>query len=105
MKKSILLACVSALLLIGCKDATRATWRSMSQPHKVTIYDQNGGIIKTWYSTGSVSEQGGSYWYFEDAYTKTLVEIASSQAIVVEQVTPQQLADGLAEMAAKAKKP
>jgi uncharacterized lipoprotein NlpE involved in copper resistance len=99
MKKSILTltALVCLLALTGCKDATKAQWNSMGQPHHVILYALNGSIIREWYATGNVNESGNFYWYFEDAITKNLAEVAGGN-VVVEQVTQEQLTKGIARL-------
>lgn len=78
-----LLAVSIVLMLVGCKDATRAQWGAMGSKHTVTVY--SGGIaVKVFHSTGNVSNQGQSDgYYFEDAATHKLVEVSGT--VVIEQ--------------------
>lgn len=81
--KILAFAIVAILCLAGCKDATRAQWGAMGSKHTVTVY--SGGVaVKVFHSTGNVSnqEQSDSY-YFEDAATHKLVEVAGT--VVIEQ--------------------
>lgn len=72
-----------ALCLAGCKDATRAQWGAMGSKHIVTVYS-GGAAVKVFHSTGNVSNQEQSDgYYFEDAATHKLVEVAGT--VVIEQ--------------------
>jgi hypothetical protein len=81
MKKSFILLGMVLLTLTGCKDATRAQWGSLGTRHRVTVW--SGGVaVKTYISTGNVSNQGQSDgWYFEDEATHKLVEVAGTLTI------------------------
>jgi hypothetical protein len=80
--KRILAALILMCAVVGCKDADIAQYKSLSRPHKITLY--SGGIaVKTYYSTGNVSNSGNSDgWYFENKETGKLVEVAGT--IVIE---------------------
>lgn len=79
--KYLLLAILLAPL--GCKDATKAQFRSMGSNHKVTVY--SGGVaVKTFHSTGNVSNpESSDGYYFEDQDTGKLVEVSGT--VVIEQ--------------------
>jgi hypothetical protein len=50
----------------------------------VTLYANDGKIIKQWESTGNVSNQAQSDgWYFEDSKTHKLIEVTGT--LVIEQ--------------------
>ncbi len=44
-----------ATFFASCKDATQAQYNALGKPHIITLYNNNGGVIKSWESTGSVS--------------------------------------------------
>ncbi len=81
MKTKIVL--LSILLLAGCKDSEMSQLSALGSKHKITVY--SGGVaVKVYHSTGSVSNEANSDgWYFEDADTKKLVEVAGT--LVIEQ--------------------
>ena len=82
--KKLLLFATAVLLLNSCKDSTQAQWQSMGKHHIITLYAADGKEIKTWESTGNVSnEQQSDGWYFEDVTTGKLVEIAGTMVITV----------------------
>lgn len=82
MKKQILITVL--LLVAGCKDATRAQFFSLGSKHKISVYS-GGQCVKVYESSGNVSNETNSDgWYFEDAQTRKLVEIAGGP-IVIEQ--------------------
>ena len=88
MKKvnSLLVASLLIVACVGCKDATRAQWNSLGTQHKISLYS-GGKLIRQWISTGNVSNQKQSDgWYFEDAKTHLLVEVAGQ--VVIEQIGP-----------------
>jgi hypothetical protein len=75
---------VGAVTMTGCKDATRAQFNALGSKHRITLYGATGIPIKTWESTGNVSDQENSDgWYFEDAATGKLVEVTGT--LVIEQ--------------------
>lgn len=83
MKKT-LLALFAIVSLASCKDATTAQFKSLGQPHVITMYGCDGRIIRQWESTGSVSNEAHSDgWYFEDATTGKLVEVTGPIVIEV----------------------
>lgn len=67
----------------GFKDANIAQLKSMGSKHQITVY--SGGVpVKVFHSTGNVSNQDKSDgYYFEDAETHKLVEVAGT--VVIEQ--------------------
>jgi hypothetical protein len=80
--KRILATFVLMCAVVGCKDATRAQYNALGRPHKITVYS-SGVAVKTYYSTGNVSNSGNSDgWYFENKETGKLVEVAGT--IVIE---------------------
>ena len=73
-----------AAVLGGCTDAGRQQIESLGSSHVVTLYAADGHIIRQWTATGNVANESGSDgWYFRDAATGKLVEIAGT--IIVEQ--------------------
>ena len=76
---------LSAMSMVcGCKDSTRAQLFAMGSKHRITLY--SGGVaVKTWTSTGNVSNQEHSDgYYFEDESTHKLVEVSGQ--VVIEQL-------------------
>lgn len=81
MKKLIFIL-LAGITLSSCKDATMAQFRSIGSKHKVTMYGCDGKVIRTWESTGNVSnEKNSDGWYFEDAATGKLVELTGPLSI------------------------
>lgn len=78
---------VALLVLVfglGCKDSEVQQFESLGSRHKVTLYGATGTVIGQWESTGNVSNQASSDgWYFRDAKTGKLVEVAGT--LVIEQ--------------------
>ena len=73
-------------LTSGCKDSNWAQYHSLGTRHKISFYS-GGKLIRQWISTGNVSNQKQSDgWYFEDAKTHLLVEVAGQ--VVIEQIGP-----------------
>jgi hypothetical protein len=82
MKTVIALAFL--VLLIACKDSEVAQFESLGSRHKITLYGATGTIVGQWESTGNVSNEANSDgWYFRDAKTGKLIEIAGT--MIVEQ--------------------
>lgn len=82
--KKVLFIAASVLLLSSCKDSRMAQWNSLGKHHIITLYAADGKEIKTWESTGNVSnEEHSDGWYFEDVATGKLVEIAGTMIITV----------------------
>jgi hypothetical protein len=82
----ILLGLFAGLCLMGttgCKDSTRAQWESLGTKHKIYVY--SGGVcVKTYESTGNVSNEAHSDgYYFEDSTTHKLIEVSGT--VVIEQ--------------------
>ena len=83
MKKYTLIT-LGLLLLVGCKDSTWAQWHALGAKHRITLYGATGVPIKTWESTGNVSNEDRSDgWYFKDVSTGKLVEVTGT--LVIEQ--------------------
>lgn len=83
MKKLLFAGCVF-FLLSSCKDSRRAQWNALGKHHIITLYAADGKEIKSWESTGNVSNQEHSDgWYFEDVETGKLVEISGTMIITV----------------------
>ena len=83
MKKTAILL-LAIVALSSCKDSTMAQFKSMGSHHIITLYASDGKEIKTWESTGNVSnEQNSDGWYFEDVTTGKLVEIAGTMIITI----------------------
>jgi hypothetical protein len=79
-----ILSIAIAVLVVGCKDATRAQFNALGKRHRITLYGCDGKVIKEWISTGNVSNQEHSDgWYFEDEATHLLVEVAGPLVIEV----------------------
>jgi len=87
MSVSGLILIITAIIILftsGCKDATYAQFKSLGCKHMVTLYANDGKIIKQWESTGNVSNQAQSDgWYFEDSKTHKLIEVTGT--LVIEQ--------------------
>lgn len=85
MKKIFLLIIIFGIFIFSsCKDSTRAQWKALGKHHIMTLYTTDGHIIKTWESSGNVSnEQNSDGWYFEDISTGKLVEITGTIIIEV----------------------
>jgi hypothetical protein len=84
MKKLILLFAIIATLFSSCKDSEVAQFSALGKHHIISLYATNGTVIKTWESTGNVSnEEHSDGWYFEDLDTGKLVEIAGTMIITV----------------------
>jgi len=84
MKTLFVILVLGVLIMSSCKDATQAQYNALGKPHIITLYGCNGNIIKTWESTGSVSNETNSDgWYFEDVATGKLVEITGTIIIEV----------------------
>jgi hypothetical protein len=81
MKKLIF---ISILFIAACKDSETAQWNAMGKSHIITLYGCDGKAIRTWESTGSVSnEEHSDGYYFEDAATNKLVEVGGTVVIEV----------------------
>jgi len=79
-----ILALVSLLPLAGCKDSEYAQFQALGSRHRITLYGATGTAIKTWESTGNVSNEGQSDgWYFKDAASGKLIEVTGT--LVIEQ--------------------
>ena len=82
MKTKLAIAVLMLCIAVGCKDATMAQFGALGSKHRITLYGCDGKIIGQWESTGNVSNQENSDgWYFEDAKTGKLVEVAGSLLI------------------------
>jgi hypothetical protein len=65
MKRSILIASLSLLVLAGCTDGDRAQLEAYGSKFKVTLYSASGTVIQSWTSSGKVhAEQNSDGWYF-----------------------------------------
>ena len=69
-------------LLTSCTDAkTQRIWSRGTQ-FKIVLVNCNGTITHSWVSTGKVeSSQTSDGYYFEDALTGSLVEVAGTVII------------------------
>ncbi len=62
---------LAALLLscVGCTDACRSSLSGYGKEYRVTLYTDDGAIIRQWTSTGIFSELSGGTWWFKDKAT------------------------------------
>jgi len=78
---------ITTIVFVGFsffKDSSKAQFMSLGKHHIVTLYASDGKEIKTWESTGNISnEQNSDGWYFEDVATGKLVEISGTMIITV----------------------
>lgn len=82
--KNLFLFCIVAVIMSACKDSTMAQYKALSKPHIITLYAADGNVIKSWESTGSVSNEAQSDgWFFEDKTTGKLVEVTGTIIIEV----------------------
>ena len=82
--KKLLITVIAIASLSSCKDSEISQFKSLGQPHIVTMYGCDGKVIKQWETTGSVSNEAHSDgWYFEDAATHKLVEVTGPIVIEV----------------------
>lgn len=80
--KRFLLLVTAAVLCGGCKDSDTAQFQARGKKHRITLYGSDGVVIKKWESTGGVSNEAQSDgWYFMDAATGKLVEVAGTLII------------------------
>lgn len=77
----ILLACAT-ILFTSC-NSTIARFDAINQPHIITLYGNNGVLIQQWESVGRVSNSESNAWYFMDAKTGKLVEVAGTIIITI----------------------
>ncbi len=81
-----LIAFVMMALFLGCSNADRASFHSMSVNHKVSLYS-GGHLVGQWTSRGQVTKELYSDGcYFMDNATGNEVEVAGT--VVIEQVAP-----------------
>lgn len=88
MKKTLATIITTSMILLaiistGCKDSEIAQMKSFGSKHKITVY--SGRIaVAIYHSTGNVSNESSTDgWYFEDASTHKLVEVAGT--LIIEQ--------------------
>lgn len=82
--KKIIIILLAIVALNSCKDSTQAQFAALGKHHIITLYGATGVPIKTWESTGGVSNETYSDgWYFEDLETGKLIEITGTIIIEV----------------------
>jgi len=84
MKKKIGLTvtCFSlAFLFAGCTAASRSSYVSLGNPHKVEMY--SGGVkVREWISNGIVhNETNSDGYYFQDKETGKLIRVSGDIVI------------------------
>lgn len=77
----LLLTITLLALLLGCTDADTAQLASYGKKHKITLYGNNGIIIKSWTSTGAITSNSGDGCLFKDETTKLMIEIRGTMII------------------------
>jgi hypothetical protein len=70
----------------GCTDASRARFGSYGEGSKVTLYSDNGSVIKEWTSTGRVGWRRNGF-YFVDKSSNKYVMVTGT--VAVESVNPR----------------
>ena len=89
MRKTILLFGLCALICvmtIGCTDASQARFGTYAEGFQVTLYAENGSVIKEWTAKGKV-EMRRSGFHFVDKNTRKYVMVTGT--VAVESVTPR----------------
>lgn len=74
---------LSAGMLSGCSDAQRSAMLAANKPHIIKQFS-GPALIGQWESTGIVkADDGGAGYYFEDASTRTIVEVTGTLQITI----------------------
>jgi len=91
MRKKIIPFALFVVIIVmtlgfGCTDASRARFGNYGEEFKVTLYSDNGSVIKEWTSTGKVGWRRNGF-HFVDKSTNRYVMVTGT--VAVESVKPR----------------
>lgn len=71
------------LILTGCSDASKASFRAIGQKHRVTLFS-GGQKVGEWVTSGMVkNEEHSDGYYFNDDRTNRLISVSGTVLIEV----------------------